>query len=142
MFDITPWLSIPESEIEIVFIQAAGPGGQNVNKVASAAQLRLDVRHSPSLPEEVKQRLASLAGRRMTADGELLILAKRYRSQEQNRADALRRLAVLIQKATITPKLRRQTKPSPTVKAARLKAKKHRGAIKRLRGKSPEEFDK
>lgn len=141
MLEITPWLFIPESEIEIVFIQASGPGGQNVNKVASAAQLRFDVSHSPSLPEEVKQRLTRLAGKRMTAEGELIILAKRYRSQEQNREDALRRLVGLIQKAAISPRLRRQTKPSLAEKAARLKIKKHRGAIKRLRRKTIDHFE-
>ena len=141
MLEITPWLSIPESEIEINFIQASGPGGQNVNKVASAAQLRFDVCSSPSLPDDLKKRLSLLAGRRMTEGGVLLIEAKRYRSQERNREDALQRLAALIQKATIPPKPRHQTKPSASAHAARIKAKKHRGAIKRLRGKSAGDFE-
>jgi ribosome-associated protein len=141
MLEITSWLSIPESEIEITFIQASGPGGQNVNKVASAAQLRFDVIRSPSLPDEVKKRLIRLAGRRLTENGVLLIEAKRYRSQERNRADALQRLVMLIQKATIPPKPRHKTKPSASAQAARIKAKKHRGAIKRLRGKSTGELE-
>ncbi len=125
--------AIGEDEIAFDFIRAAGPGGQNVNKVASAVQLRFDVRASPSLPEEVKARLIRLAGRRVTGEGVLIIEAKRYRSQEQNRAEALRRLSVLIQRAAQPPRPRRPTRPSAAARARRLEAKKRRSAVKRLR---------
>ena len=124
---------LPDSELSIDFVRASGPGGQNVNKVASAAQLRFDVRNSPSLSDEVKRRLIKLAGSKMTAAGVLLIEAKRYRTQEQNRADAEERLATLIQKALITPKRRRPTRPSMASKAKRIDSKKQRGEIKRMR---------
>ncbi len=124
---------LPEDEIVFDFIRAAGPGGQNVNKVASAVQLRFDVRASPSLPEEVKARLLRLAGQRATRDGVLVIEAKRYRTQEQNRADALRRLNDLIQRAARPPRPRRPTRPSAAARARRLEAKKRRAAVKRLR---------
>ena len=141
MLEISPSLSIHESEIQFDFIRASGPGGQNVNKVASAAQLRFDVRSSPSLPEDVKQRLYRVAGKRMTDEGVLLIEAKRYRSQEQNRADAVQRLIILIQKAAQKPKQRQKTKPSRSARAARLAAKKQRGAVKRLRHTSPQDLE-
>ena len=99
MLQITPTLFLPDTELTFTFVRSSGPGGQNVNKVATAAQLRFDVRNSPSLPAEVKDRLVSLAGARLTQDGVLVIEAKRYRGQEQNRLDAIHRLAVIIQKA-------------------------------------------
>jgi ribosome-associated protein len=130
MIEITPTLSLDESEISLDFIRASGPGGQNVNKVATAVQLRFDLRNSPSLPAEVKERLIKLAGSRMTDEGFLLIEAKRYRTQEQNRADALLRLTALIQKALHVPKRRRATRPTLASKTERLQSKKRRGEIK------------
>jgi len=130
---ITPAFSIPDNELTFTFIRASGPGGQNVNKVASAAQLRFDVRNSPSLPLEVKERLIRTAGTRVTQDGVLVIEAKRYRSQERNRADAEDRLKVLIQKAALQPGVRRPTRPSLTARAKRVESKKKRGAVKKQR---------
>lgn len=130
---ITPNLSIPDDELVFIFFRASGPGGQNVNKVATAVQLRLDVRNSPSLPAEVKQRLVKLAGFRMTQEGVLFIEAKRYRAQEQNRHDAQERLAKMIQKALESPRKRRPTRPNAAANAKRIDKKKHRAAIKRLR---------
>ena len=137
--EITPTLSIPESEFNFSFVHSSGPGGQNVNKVATAAQLRFDVRNSPSLPVEVKERLASLAGTRITQDGMLVIEAKRYRTQEQNRADALLRLADLIEKATHRPKIRHATRPSLSARIKRVESKKKRGAVKKQRQPSDED---
>ncbi|MDO9129011.1 MAG: alternative ribosome rescue aminoacyl-tRNA hydrolase ArfB [Anaerolineales bacterium] len=134
MIEIVPSLSINESEITFAFIRASGPGGQNVNKVATAAQLRFDVRNSPSLPEEVKERLVKLAGKRITQEGILVIEAKRYRTQEQNREDALQRFSALIQKALEKPKSRRATRPSAAARARRIESKKRRAEIKRTRG--------
>ena len=139
MLEITPSLSLDENEITFEFIRSSGPGGQNVNKVATAAQLRFDVRNSPSLSAEVKERLIQLAGSRMTGDGILLIEAKRYRSQEQNRADAILRLADLIQKALHKPRPRRATRPTLASKTERIESKKRRGEIKRLRKPGAEE---
>jgi ribosome-associated protein len=133
MLQITPFLSIPDSELILDFVRSSGPGGQNVNKVATAAQLRFDVRNSPSLPEEVKARLTRLAGSKMTQDGILIIEAKRYRTQEQNRLDAQQRLVTLIQKALVRPKERRSTRPSAASQARRIESKKRRGKIKRSR---------
>ncbi|MEZ0396257.1 MAG: alternative ribosome rescue aminoacyl-tRNA hydrolase ArfB [Anaerolineales bacterium] len=135
----TPLLAIREDEIVFDFIRAAGPGGQNVNKVASAVQLRFDVRNSPSLPEEVKERLIRLGGRRVTGDGLLIIVARRYRTQEQNRAEALRRLNDLIRRAAQPTRPRRPTRPSAAARARRLAAKKRRAAVKRLRQMKSEE---
>jgi len=137
--EITPSLAIADDEITITFVRASGPGGQNVNKVSTAAQLRWDPLNSPSLPEDVKQRLIKLVGSRITGDGVLLIEAHRYRTQEQNRADALARLQALVEKALLRPKARRVTRPSAAVRARRLKTKKYRGEIKRLRGKPADE---
>ena len=135
MIEITPSLQIDERDIRIDFVRASGPGGQNVNKVATAAQLRFDV-NSSSLPEDVKRRLTHLAGNRITSEGVLLIEARRFRTQEQNREDAIRRLVELVRKALKPPKPRKKTKPTAASKARRLKAKKGRGDIKRLRNKS------
>ena len=135
MIEITPSLQIDERELQIDFIRASGPGGQNVNKVATAVQLRFDVRAS-SLPEEIQVRLIQLAGNRITSEGVLLIEAKRFRTQEQNREDALQRFVELVRKALVPPKQRKPTKPSATSKAKRLKAKKIRGDTKRQRNSS------
>jgi ribosome-associated protein len=139
MLQITSSLFLDEKELAFEFIRASGPGGQNVNKVATAVQLRFDVRNSPSLPEEVKPRLVRLAGRRVTEDGILVIEAKRYRTQEQNRSDAEQRLVALIQKALVRPKPRRPTRPSAASQARRIEAKKRRGAIKRTRTSHPDD---
>jgi ribosome-associated protein len=135
MIEITPSLQIDERELQIDFVRASGPGGQNVNKVSTAAQLRFDVGAS-SLPQEVKARLIRLAGNRMTSEGVLLIEAKRFRTQEQNREDALQRFVELVRKALSPPKPRKPTKPTAGSKAKRLKEKKVRGDIKRLRNKN------
>ena len=135
MIKITPSVHLDEREIQIDFVRASGPGGQNVNKVATAAQLRFDVNGS-SLPDEVKARLVRLAGNRITLEGKLLIEAKRFRTQEQNREDAVQRLVELVRKALIKPKARRKTKPTPASREVRLKEKKRKGDVKRLRNKS------
>ncbi|PKN96377.1 MAG: aminoacyl-tRNA hydrolase, partial [Chloroflexi bacterium HGW-Chloroflexi-5] len=123
------------------FIRSAGPGGQNVNKVATACQLRFDVRQSLSLTEPVKERLIKLAGSRMTDEGVLVLEARRYRTQEQNRADALLRLTTLIEKATIEPKTRRATRPSLSAKAQRVDSKKKRGETKQARRIHPSDLE-
>ena len=133
MLNITPSIVIDENEIQLDFIRASGPGGQYVNKAATAVQLRFDVHNSPSLPADVRQRLMRLAGSRMTEEGTLIITAQRFRSQERNRQDAVDRLAALIRKAAEKPKLRRKTKPSLAAKQRRLDAKRRRGKTKRLR---------
>ncbi len=134
---ITPQIEIAEEEIEERFVHASGPGGQNVNKVATAVQLRFHAAASPSLPAEVLQRLTKLAGRRMTADGVLVLIAQRHRSQERNRADARARLAALIAQAAIAPRRRLATRPTAGSKQRRLQAKTMRGGVKQLR-KRPE----
>lgn len=136
MLEIAPDLQLDENELNYEFIRASGPGGQNVNKVATAVQLRFDVQSSPSLPETVKARLVKLAGKRITADGILLIEAKRYRTQEQNRQDAEKRMIKLIQQALKKPKPRKPTRPSAAARAKRLDEKKRRSELKRSR-KSP-----
>ena len=133
MIRITPTIALSERELEERFIRAAGPGGQNVNKVATAVQLRFDVEHSPSLPEAVRSRLHRLAGRRMTVDGVLVIEARRYRTQERNRQDALDRLVALIQKAAQPPKPRKPTRPTLASKRRRLERKRQRAETKRAR---------
>jgi ribosome-associated protein len=129
--------TIDEKELQWAYVQSSGPGGQNVNKVATAVQLRFDVAHSASLPEDARKRLARLAGRRFTQDGVLIIEAKRYRTQEKNRQDALERLADLLQKASEKPKTRRKTKPTLASQQQRLVKKRRRSEVKRLRGEPP-----
>jgi ribosome-associated protein len=130
---------IPDCELNFSFVRSSGPGGQNVNKVATAAQLRFDVRNSPSLTAEMKDRLLKLAGSRMTLDGTLVIEAKRYRSQERNRADALLRLALLLEKASYRPRVRHATRPSLTARIKRVETKKKHGIIKKQRRSANEE---
>jgi ribosome-associated protein len=133
-------LSLDERELEERFILASGPGGQNVNKVASAVQLRFDARRSPSLPADVRARLERLAGGRLTGDGVIVITAARFASQERNRADARARLAELIRRAAVPPKVRRPTRPTPASRRARLEAKARRASQKALRARpGPEE---
>ena len=141
MILVTDDVQIDEKDIKYDFIRASGPGGQNVNKVASSVQLRFDIRNSPSLEPEVKERLIKLAGSRVTDDGILIIEAKKYRTQEQNRYDATQRLIAWIQKALEKPKVRRATRPSLTAKAARVGDKKKRGEIKRTRRFNPEDWE-
>jgi ribosome-associated protein len=132
MIEITPSLQIDERELQIDFIRSSGPGGQNVNKVATAAQLRFDV-YASSLPSDVKSRLIHLASNRITNEGVLLIEAKRFRTQEQNRADAIERFLELVRRALVKPKARKKTKPTRASKEERLKKKKKRGEIKKMR---------
>jgi ribosome-associated protein len=139
MIQITPAITLEESEIEERFIRSSGPGGQNVNKVASAVQLRFDVRRSPSLPAGVRERLMRLAGRRLTLEGVLVITAQRHRTQEANRRDALDRLVELIRHAAEPPVPRKPTKPTRASRRRRLEGKTRRGALKRLRGSRAEE---
>ncbi|MHB0965868.1 MAG: alternative ribosome rescue aminoacyl-tRNA hydrolase ArfB [Bellilinea sp.] len=141
MIELTPTLSLEEKELVFDFNRASGPGGQNVNKVSSAVQLRFDAANSPSLPAEVKERLTKLAGSRMTEDGILIIEAKRYRSQEKNRTDAVQRLVALIQKAAEPAKKRKPTRPSVTARAARIGTKRQRGELKRTRKYNPDEWE-
>jgi ribosome-associated protein len=133
MLQITPALSIPRSELTFNFVRASGPGGQNVNKVATAVHLRFNVYSSPSLAEDVKARLRKLAGKKITVAGELVIEAKRYRAQEMNRVDAEHRLAALIRKALVPPKRRRPTHPTAASRERRVVTKKLRGKTKGLR---------
>jgi ribosome-associated protein len=139
MIRITDHISIDESELDESFIRSSGPGGQNVNKLATAVQLRFDVRRSPSLPGDVRGRLERLAGRRLTRDGVLIITAQNHRTQERNRADALDRLVELIGQAAVRPVPRRATKPTKASRRRRLDSKKRRSGIKALRGGAPHE---
>jgi ribosome-associated protein len=141
MIEISHHIHLEDEELHLDYIRSAGPGGQNVNKVATACQLRFDVRQSPSIPEPIKVRLIKLAGSRMTDDGVLVLEAKRYRTQEQNRADAILRLTTLIQKATIEPKTRRPTRPSLSAKAERVDSKKKRGETKLARRIHPSDLE-
>ncbi|RPI94912.1 MAG: aminoacyl-tRNA hydrolase [Chloroflexi bacterium] len=132
MLEITASLQIDERDLQIDYVRASGPGGQNVNKVATAAQLRFDVRAS-ALPEEAKERLIHLAGKRVTAEGLLLIEARRFRTQEHNREDAIQRFVELVRKSLVKPKARKKTKPTRAAKEKRLKEKKRRAEIKKTR---------
>ena len=134
---VTPRITIPDAELQERFIAAAGPGGQNVNKVATAVQLRFDALNSASLTPAIRARLAVLAGRRMTAEGVLVIAANRHRTQERNRADARERLAELIRAAAVAPVFRVKTRPTLASKTRRLDAKTARADIKRGRGRPP-----
>ena len=136
MIEVTPAISISEDEITERFIRAAGPGGQNVNKVSTAVELRFDVRRSPSLPNDVAVRLMRLAGRKLTQDGVLVLTAMSFRTQERNRADALERLLELIRKAAEPPPPpRKKTKPTKASQKRRVEAKVRRGGVKSMRGK-------
>ena len=137
MISVTPTIAIDEREIEETFIRSSGPGGQNVNKLSTAVQLRFDVRHSPSLPDGVRERLERLAGKRLTRDGVLIITAQRHRTQERNRQDALDRLLELIREAAIVPVRRRPTRPTMGSRKRRLEGKRRRSTIKGLRGTKP-----
>ncbi len=133
MIPVNDQIALDESELHEEFVRASGHGGQNVNKVSTAAQLYFDVRHSPSLTEAVKARLTRLAGKRMTSEGVLIIQASRFRTQEQNREDARLRLIELIRQAAIPPRKRIKTKPTAAAREQRIETKKRTGRIKRLR---------
>ena len=139
MITVTRSIAIDEREIEERFFRAAGPGGQNVNKLASAVQLRFDVRRSPALPEPVRARLETLAGRRLTQAGVLVITAQRHRTQERNRKDALERLVALIQRAAEVPRTRRPTKPTRASRLERLEDKRRLAALKATRRRGTED---
>ena len=137
MIRITSRLAIDEREIDESFVRASGPGGQNVNKLSTAVQLRFDVRGSPSLPGDVKARLERLAGARLTREGVLVIIAQRHRTQARNREDALDRLSDLIRRAAVAPVPRRATKPTAASRERRIEGKKRRAGIKHLRRARP-----
>jgi ribosome-associated protein len=137
MIDVTAHIAIDEREIEESFVRSSGPGGQNVNKLSTAVQLRFDVRHSPSLPYDVRERLERLAGSRLTNDGVLVIIAQRHRTQARNRQDALNRLVDLIRQAAIVPVKRRPTRPTRASRERRIEGKKRRAGVKHLRRAKP-----
>lgn len=134
MLEVTPTLAIDESELSERFVRASGPGGQNVNKVSTAVELKFDAAHSPALTDEALERLRTLAGTRMTADGVLVIDARRHRTQAQNRVDARERLADLLRQALVKPRRRRKTRPTPGSVERRIQSKQKRGETKRGRG--------
>jgi ribosome-associated protein len=138
---IAPGLVIDEREIEERFIRASGPGGQNVNKLSSAVQLRFDVGRSPGLSPAIRARLARLAGKRLTKDGILIITAQRYRTQARNRDDAMARLVALLERAAVPPTVRRATRPTAASRQRRLASKQRRATIKRLRGAGNNDHD-
>jgi len=133
MIKITPSIKINDEEIELNFIRSPGPGGQNVNKVSSTVQLRFNVQGSPSIPQDVKQRLIKLAGKRLSSEGVLIIEARQYRSQDRNRQAALERLVRLVQQVCVPPKPRHKTRPSHAAILRRLETKRKRSEIKRMR---------
>jgi len=139
MIRVTASIALDESELIERFVRASGPGGQNVNKVSSAVELRFDVARSPALTEPVRQRLAKLAGRRLTQDGVLVLSADRFRTQERNREDARERLFALIREAAVPPKPRRKTRPTLASKKRRVEGKVKRGGVKQMRQKPGEE---
>ena len=134
---ITRTISISEDELEESFVRASGPGGQNVNKLSTAVQLRFDVRRSPNLPQDMRERLERLAGRRLTNEGVLVLVAQSHRTQERNRQDARDRLLDLLRQAAVRPIIRRPTRPTLASKNRRLDTKTRRATIKSLRGKAP-----
>ena len=136
MIQITEDIAISESDIQVKFVRSTGPGGQNVNKVSTAAQLRFDLKIA-LLPDDLRSRLIRLAGKKMTEQGELLITASRFRTQDRNRQDAFDRLAALIRRAAVPPKVRRPTVPTQASNERRLKSKRHRGKIKQIRKSNP-----
>jgi len=138
---VTPTLNLDEAELEMTFIRSSGPGGQNVNKVSSAVQLRFDARRSPSLPNAVAVRLIKLAGKRATNEGEIVITANQHRTQEMNRKDALDRIVELIRQATVVQKKRVKTKPTKSAKRERTDTKKKRGNVKNNRRVSSKDWD-
>jgi ribosome-associated protein len=133
MIRITSTIAIDENELHFDFVRSSGPGGQNVNKVSTAVQLRFDAARSPSLSDGVRERLARLAGKRMTSDGVLVIVARRHRSQQKNREDAVERLLSLLRRAAVAPKTRRKTKPTKQSKERRLENKRRTSQIKQKR---------
>ncbi len=135
MIPVTPAITLADNEIEESFIRSPGPGGQNVNKVETAVQLRFDAAHSPALGPAVFRRLKALAGRRMTRGGVIVLTARRFRNREANRKDALKRLVELIRRAAVAPKMRRPTKPTRASKHRRLEAKHRRAAVKNTRSR-------
>ena len=137
MIPVTATIAIDEREIAEDFVRSSGPGGQNVNKLSTAVQLRFDVRHSPSLPPDIRARLERLAGSRLTRDGVIVITAQRHRTQARNRADALDRLLDLIRQAAIAPIKRRPTRPTRASRERRIEGKKRRSGIKKLRHARP-----